>query len=201
VSSDVDDVVLAYPSPIRPVQHVRSTLVLGGLQSIEAGGLIERYRAVAPAELQATIHGAVAGMWLPVATAVAHYVACDQMGVSAETAAQLGRGTFERTKGLLLGTATGLARGAGVTPWTLIPHLQRFWLRGIDGGGIRVLRKGPKEARIDVVGCPLLEARYFRAGLRGLATSLFGLTARTVYVHEQALGDSDTSISLRLQWV
>jgi hypothetical protein len=196
-----DDVVLALPSPIPPVRHVRSTLMLGGLASIKAAGLIEAYDAVSPPAVRDAIQTAVAGMWLPVDIAVAHYVACDRMEVSAESAAKLGRGTFERTKGLLLGTATGLARGVGVNPWTLLPHFQRFWLRGLDGGGVRVLRLGPKDARIDVVECPVFESQYFRYALRGLAMSLLELVCEKCYVHDLPSRDPNTAVAFRAQWV
>jgi hypothetical protein len=113
---------------------------------------------------------------------------------------RLGRGTFTRTKGLLLGAAVGIARGAGVTPWSLIPHLQRFWLRGLDGGGIQAMRVGPKEARIDFVACAVLQSAYFRGALRGLAGSLLELVCSKAYVHEQSHRDGDESVTLRAQW-
>jgi hypothetical protein len=196
-----DEVVLPFPDPIRPMLHVRSTLLLGGMASIDAAGLTNAYAAVAPPEVRSAIKSSVAGMWIPVETAVAHYLACDRMELSSESASTIGRGTFSRTKGLLLGTATGLARGAGVTPWTLMPHLQRFWLRGLDGGGVRAEALGPKEARIDVVGCPLFTSHYFRAAYRGLATSLFELVSQKVYVHEIPRGGMDANMSIRVQWV
>ncbi|MGH7294225.1 MAG: hypothetical protein ACRELB_04805, partial [Polyangiaceae bacterium] len=99
------------------------------------------------------------------------------------------------------GTATGLAKGAGVDPWTLFPHFQRFWLRGLDGGGVRVLRQGPKDARVDVVECPLFESRYFRAATRGLAASLLELVCRKCYVQDLPSREPDTAIAFRAQWV
>jgi hypothetical protein len=196
-----EEVVLPFPQPIKPLLHVRSTLLLGGLQSLRDAGLGHAYDATVPPEVREVIVTSVAGMWLPVATAVAHYLACDRIGVSAESAAQIGRGTFERTKGLLLGTAISLAKSAGATPWTLFPHVQRFWLRGNDGGGLRVFRLGPKEARLDVVGCPIFASRYYRAAFRGLCGSVIGLVSRRVYVHEQPVGDADSAVTMRIQWV
>jgi hypothetical protein len=183
------------------MQHVRSTLLLGGIASISAAGLLDAYAAVAPAKVRTTIQSSVAGMWLPIEIGVAHYAACDQLGISAEAAARIGRGTFERTKGLLLGTAIGLAKRAGVTPWSLVPHLQRFWLRGYDGGAIRATKLGPKEVRLDVLANPLLASRYYRAACRGLATGLLELVCQKAYGHEQTFGDPDTTFSVRLQWV
>jgi hypothetical protein len=196
-----DDVVLAFPNPLAPVRHVRSTLMLGGLASLEAAGFLDAYAAVAPPDVRTTIQTSVAGMWIPIETAVAHYLACDRIGVSSDSAAKLGRGTFARTKGLLLGTAIGIAKTAGVTPWALVPHLQRFVQRGMDGGGVRALKLGPKEVQIDLVACPLLESHYFRGALRGLTTTLLELVCRKAYLHERGVDDPNTAISFRAQWV
>lgn len=194
------EVVLRFPEPIPALRHIRSTLIHGGIASLRAAGMYDAYVAVVPAEVRVEIETSFAGMWIPVETALTHYFACDALGLSQESVARLGRGTFERTKGLLLGTAIGLARTAGVTPWSFLPHLQRFWLRGLDGGGIQAIRVGPKEARLEVVACALLRSQYFRGALRGLVASLFELVSQKVYVHEEALG-AETTLALRVQWV
>jgi hypothetical protein len=196
-----DEIVLPWPEPILPLRRIRSTLIKGGLESLQAAGLGDAYAKVSPPEVQAAIGSAVAGMWLPIELAVTHYLACDQLGLSNDSAAQLGRATFERTKGLLLGAATGMARTAGVTPWTLMPHLQRFWMRGYDGGGVRATKKGPKDVEVDVVGCPPMRSRYYRAAQRGLLTVLFELVCEKAYVHERPFGDAPTSGGMRAQWV
>ncbi len=196
-----DEIVLAFPEPIVPTRHIRSTLLMGGLTSLQAAGFGDAYAAVSPPEVQAAIGAAVAGMWIPIDIAVAHYMACDELGLSNDSAAQLGRATFERTKGLLLGSAIGLARGIGVTPWTLMPHLQRFWLRGWDWGGVRATKRGPKEVDVDIVGCPVMRSRYYRAAQRGLLGVLFELVCEKAYVHERAFGDAPSSGGLRAQWV
>ncbi len=197
----MSEIVLAFPEPIAPTRHVRSTLMQGGIASLKGHGLYDRYVTVVAPAVREEIESAVAGMWIPAATAVAHYLACDHLGLSQESAAQLGRGTFERTKGLLLGTAIGIAKGAGVTPWSLAPHLQRIWLRGLDGSGLQAVKVGPKEMRIDIVACPVLKSQYFRGALRGLAGGLFELFSQKVYVHEAPGGGPETAIALRVQWV
>lgn len=196
-----DEIVLPFPEPIPVLKHVRSTLLIGGVDSLRAAGLAESYTAVAPPDVQSAIAAAVAGMWLPLDLAIAHYRACDALGLSNDSAIQLGRETFARTKGLLLGAATGLARGTGVTPWTLIPHLQRFWMRGNDGGGVRAVKKGPKEVEVHIAGCPLVASRYYRAAFRGLFGELLELVCDKAYVHERAFGDPANSTGMRAQWV
>ncbi len=197
----MSEIVLAFPEPIPPTRHVRSTLMQGGIATLKGNGLYERYVTVVAPAVRAEIEAAVAGMWIPVETALAHYLACDNLGLSAESEAQLGRGTFERTKGLLLGTAIGIAKGAGVTPWSLAPHLQRIWFRGLDGSGVQAVKVGPKEMRVNIVACPLLRSHYFRAALRGLSGGLFELVSQKVYVHEVPGGGPETAIALRVPGV
>jgi hypothetical protein len=67
--------------------HARSTLLLGSVASLRAAGLFEAYEAVAPAEVLAAVGSSVAGMWIPIDVAVAHYIACDGLGLSSESAA------------------------------------------------------------------------------------------------------------------
>lgn len=181
--------------------HERSTLLQSGIATLRGAGLYEAYVAAVAREVRQEIEQAVAGMWIPIETALAHYLACDRLGLSAESGATLGRSTFDKSKGLLLGTAVALARGAGVSPLTLAPHLQRFWLRGFDGGGLQAAQVGPKEMRVDIVASPILRSSYFRAALRGLATALFELVSKKVYVHVDAGQAPDTAIVLRVQWV
>jgi hypothetical protein len=196
-----EEVILPFPEPIRPIRNVRSTLLQGGLASLVEAGFKDAYLAIVAPEVRSVLESAVAGMWIPVETALGHYMACDRLGLSSESIAALGRATFGRTKGLLLGTAVGLAKSVGVTPWTLVPYLQRFWLRGNDGGGVRGVRLGPKELRIDVVANPLFRSRYYRTAYRGIAASLFELVAQKTYAHELRRGKDEEALSLRVQWV
>jgi hypothetical protein len=196
-----DEVLLAFPESIRPIAHVRSTLLLGAIDSLRDAGHGDAYFAALSPSLREAIATMVAGMWIPIDVAHAHYAACDTLGIPGEAATQIGRGTFAHTKGVLLGAAVGLARGVGVNPCTLAPHFQRFWLRGNDGGAIRAILKGPKEMQVDVVECPLLRSRYYRGALRGVFTGVMELVAQKVYMQERRTPHSDTAIAYRVQWV
>ena len=196
-----DDVFVALPVHVAPLRHVRSTLLLGSLATVDNAGYGPAYRQHVPKDALHTIESSVAGMWLPLEVGRAHYLACEELGVSAESAASLGRGTLARTKTLLLGTALAMARNAGVTPWTILSHAQRFWARGCDGGAIGIVQKGPKEALIQLVDCPLLEIRYFRHGLRGLITGIVELVAKKAYLHDERVPRPETSAVYRAQWV
>lgn len=195
-----ETIVLAFPERIVPVRNVRSTVLLGSIEAVRAAGHFDRYvHALEPRERDVLLQ-TVAGVWLPIDAAHAHYRACDALALAPDAQARLGHGTFERVQGTLLGTGVRLARNAGVTPWTVFPYFQRFWSRGYDGGGIRITQLGPKEVTIEVVNCGILGSTYYKNGLRGLVAGMIGLFCSKAYVHELPRPRSDTSITYRAQW-
>ena len=197
-----DSIVLPFPSPIVEARHVRSTVLLSSLAAFRAAGYFERYVQILPIEFHEVILNTVAGVWLPMTVALAHYGACESLGLSADAQAAMGRETFERSKGTLLGTAVRLAQNAGVSPWTVLPHFQRFWMRGYDGGGIRVTQIGPKEAQVDLVAFELLQFVYYRNALGGLISGVLGLFCQRVYVKARRTNPrAAREASFRAQWV
>jgi uncharacterized protein (TIGR02265 family) len=194
-----EDVVLAFPAALRPVKRVRSTLVMASIESIRQRGRFEDYERALPAAHKEALLHVVAATWVPLEAARAHYAACDSLGLSAEQQVLAGRTTFEGARSTLMGTAIGLARGAGVTPWQVLPMLQRMWDRGCDGGGVMVVRTGPKDAHIDLVQCELLAFAHFRTGLRGLVAAILELVCTRAYVTERRPNGA-ASVYYRVQW-
>ena len=193
------DMVLALPAVVRPTHHARSTLILASVATVRGLGRFDDYeRALAPEQKDAIL-GALAGTWLPIEAAQAHYAACDTLGFTAEQQVQAGRATFDAARATLLGTAVRMARGVGVTPWTMLPHLQRFWERGFQGGAVQVERAGPKDAIVTLVECTVLSSPYFRNGLRGLVAALCGLSSTRAYATERRTRRQD-AIEFRAQW-
>lgn len=186
------------PARITPVKHVRSTLIMASIESVRKRGQFAEYeRALAPAHKDALLH-AIAATWLPIEAALAHYAACDALGLSPDQQYQAGRSTFEGSRGTILGTAVRMARGAGITPWNALPLIDRFWARGLDGGAVSVVRVGPKDAHVDVQQCALFVSPYFKNGLRGLFAALIELFCMRAYVTERR--GTANSVSYRLQW-
>lgn len=172
---------------------------MSSIAVVRGSGRFDEYVAQLSPEMREPLLEAVAGTWIPMNVALAHYVACDALAFSTEQAVANGRATFDRTSGTLLGTMIRMAREAGVTPWTVFPHFQRFWERGYDGGGVSVVKTGPKEARIELVQVPLLASRYYRGALRGLVTAVVELFCRRAFLAERA-GPTHSGIALRAQW-
>ena len=192
--------MLAFPAKVPPIRHVRSTVLLGSLGALEKAGHRERWSALLSSEARDALQYAVPGVWMSIELALAHYAACDQLGLSDEDAAQLGASTFSRIKGTLLGTMLRMAQGAAVTPWTVLPHLQRFWNRAYDGAGIRIVKTGPKDAQVDLVQCALADLGYYRPALGGLLRSVIELFAARAYVRERRGRRHAGTATLLVQW-
>jgi len=184
----------------KPVTEVRSTLLISSRQALTAAGYEARYlEALAPAD-RVALADVVAGVWLPVRLAEAHYRACDSLALGPEATLEAGRATGKKMEGIVLGTAVRLMREAGVTPWTVLEQFQRFWTRAFVGGNISVLKLGPKDARVAYAQCSLCDIPYFRAALRGVAQSLLTWSCERIYMTEIPGARRPRSATYRFQW-
>jgi hypothetical protein len=200
MAAEVEDVFLPFPPTLHLARNAKSTVLQGSVAAVRASGHEQDYlRHLAPANQQVLLQ-AVAGTWIPIEVAAAHYEACDAAGFGVDEAFANGRRTFDQTGQVIFGTVLKMAKAAGVTPWTLLEQLQRFWERGYDGGGVQVVRQGPKEARIHIVKCRLFESPYYRAALRGVVTSAMELFCTKVYVTEKAGPRPFGTVTYRQQW-
>jgi hypothetical protein len=194
------EVIVPLPARFEPVRHIRSTLLMSSYASIRDAGYDDAYRAALPTQHHAAIFEALAGTWIPIEIAVAHYDACGALGLSHDAQLALGRVAGEKIHGTILGTAVRMAREAGVTPWTLIPHVQRFWTRAFDGGALLVEKRGPKEAHFEVHKAAHAECFYWRAAFCGLAVGIIELFCRKAYMQETTRKRPPGFASFRLQW-
>ncbi len=192
--------VLARPPLVVAASHARSTLLLGSIASLRDAGQLDEYRAALPAAHREILLSGVAGTWIPIEVAAAHYESCDRLCIPADQQLQNGRSTLDKTRGTIAGTVTRMARETGLTPWGVFPHFQRFWSRAFDGGAVCVAKLGPKEALVEVVGCPLADSLYFRNALRGMILGVTELFCRKAYVSEKAGARPWDSVSYRAQW-
>jgi hypothetical protein len=191
---------LPFPDPLVPARHARSTVLLGSIASIREAGRFDDYAARLPLKHRPLLLEAVAGMWIPIEIARVHYETCESLGLPVDQQVNNGRATFDKTRGIFLGTMLRMARESGVTPWTITLYFQRFWERGYDGGGISVTKLGPKEARLDVVEVSLCDCRYYRNALRGLTAGVLELFCTKAYVTERPGLRAPASVSFRIQW-
>ena len=184
------------------VTAVRGTMLVSSVGTIRELGLYERYYACLPEAMREQVLYTLAMSWSPIEVAIAHYEACDRMGLRDEEIAEIGARVSGRFANTFLGTLLGSARGAGVdAPWLGLRAQPRSWDRMFMGGGARIERVGPKDVIGTFTGTPLARIRYYRQSFcgyyRGLA-KLFGHQA-----HVKVIGDRGDRDTLRVSgsWV
>jgi hypothetical protein len=198
-----EETLVPLPAPraqIASATRFRSTWIVSSLDALREAGHFDRYLIKLGFENRDAILETVAGAWLPMATARAHYDACDRLGLTSEQQLAMGRAVGKRTQASIMSTVVKAARGIGITPWAILPQMPRLWMRGVDGGSAAAIhRLGPKEARVEFVACELLDVQYFRNAIRGVLLGSSTLFCERGYVHElpqRRAGD----VAFRLQW-
>ena len=186
---------------MKPATHWRSTWIVSSIQALRERGHFARYESLLSRTHRTEVLFTVAGVWLPMRVARAHYLACDALGLSRQENSEIGAACGERAHKSLLSTGARLARTAGVTPWTIVPFMQRLWERGTDGGGGAVYRVGPKESVVEMVGCELFDIPYFRVGYAAVLLGLVKLFCERAYVHDVTRTGAQGECALRFQWV
>jgi len=195
------DIILPLPATFGPVKRVRSTLLISSCAALRERGSLPAYLAALPPEYHAPIVEAVAGVWIPIEVAQAHYNACGTLGLTQDVQVVMGRQVGARMHGTLLGTVVRMAKEAGVSPWTVLPQFQRFWMRAFDGGAFYAEKLGPKEVHLEVQKVPLVDCTYFRVGLSGLIMGVLDLFCQKSYVQERgARKRTPGSAIFRVQW-
>lgn len=199
-----DEEFLPFPAPVATlgvVSAVRSTLVTSSIMSLQQRGLDTQYVRLLVGPHREAILTAVAGVWLPVEAAVAHYEACDRLGLDAATRAALGMEVGERVNGTFLGVLARMARGMGATPWAALAQSAKLYGRLFCGGGIAVYRHGPKDAGVQIIGNPLCDIDYFRVGVGGVYQAALRLFCRRAHASVSAGRWQPRSLGLRIAWV
>jgi hypothetical protein len=184
------------------VTHVRSTLLIASTRTLKRHGHYERYRTfLAPAD-HATIVSSAAGMWLPIGVGIAHYRACDALDLPLDEQLEIGGEVVHSLQKTFIGMVVKAASaGAGITPIAGVKKFATVFSRSFKGGGVRVVRLGPKDVRVEFVGLPLSAIRYFRIAYRGFIQAGFEFFARRVVAAELGKYLSETTLAYRVAWV
>jgi hypothetical protein len=195
------EVIAPFPRSLPAVRHVRSTILVASVDNLRHLGYFDAYLPHLPEQHRPVVLESVAAMWVPIDAAHAHYAAIDALALPPSVQVSMGRRAMDRVGRTLLGTSLSVAKQVGATPWTILPHVQRFWDRGYDGGGLAVAKLGPKEARIDVAEFSLCTTEFYRHALMGWVASLTELFCSKAYVHAKGAPHGPHSFSVRVQWV
>jgi hypothetical protein len=195
---------LPFPAPTKAqvplATQFRSTWLTSSLRALREHRRFDEYMALLPPHHRPAVTDSVAGVWLPIEVAMAHYDACDALHFSPAELFAIGREVHTTAQASVLGTLTKLAVGAGATPWTAMGQYQRLWDRVWVGGGVGVFKLGPKEARVEIVGWPCSRYTYIRHAMRGVMAGMLELFCTKAYVSEVPRLCTSTTLAFRCAW-
>jgi hypothetical protein len=198
------ETLVDFPSPraaLLPCTSVRSTLTGSSILALRERGHFEKWKALVDPAARETLLFTPAGVWLPVATAMAHYDACERLGLSQDDVLGMGNAVARLTQQSVLSLALRLANESGTTPWTTLAYCPRLWARLYQGSAVGIWKVGPKDAELHVLGNPLAKFAYWRTALGGIVHSLVSPFAGKAYVREVRVRDApDHPVLYRIAW-
>ncbi len=174
--------------------------MVASIENVRRSGRFEEYLRGVPTVHHAELFHSTAGLWISIDAALAHYMGVDRLDILPDEHIAMGRRSAERVGATFLGRAIRLSTEAGLTPWSFLPHLNRFWRRGYDGGGIAIAKLGPKEALIDLVGMVLCQSTFFRGVLLGYVATFTEVFCKKAYAQDSGSPHGSGSMRVRVQW-
>jgi hypothetical protein len=199
-----DEVIVRLPAPrerIALAREVRSTLICAALRALDSRGLTAAYYDALDPRVAPSILSLTAGLWVPVELAVAHYAACDRLGLDPAVIEEIGSDVGKRIQKSVISVLVRLSREAGATPWSVFAHVPRLNELTWRGGAIEVTKHGPKDARLEWVGQPCAAIGYYRTSFCGFVRGVLELFCRRCYVHVISNRCGSTTLSVRIAWV
>ena len=178
----------------------RSTWLTSSIRAIKERGRWDEYLTHLPREHHRAVTDSVAGTWLPVSIAVAHYEACDHLAFPQQELVAIGREVHTYAQASVLSMLVKMTKGAGVTPWAAFSQFNRLWDRVWIGGGVAVYRIGPKEARMEIVGWPCSRSNYIRHAMRGVTVGMLEMFCTKAYVKDLPRYCTATTLGYRCAW-
>lgn len=180
----------------------RSTWITASQGTLRSRGLRERYEALVAPEHRDVLLNIIAGEWLPMAVARAHYTACDRLGLRTDELLEIGSEATRKANKTHIAFVARMAQVAGATPWTMLAQTPRIIARSFRGGGaIAVARLGPKDARLEIVGFPVAGLRYLRVTMRTIVGGMVELFCERAYVKDIAALCDERVLAMHISWV
>jgi hypothetical protein len=198
------EVVLPFPGPpekLGVATRIRTTLLVSSLQSLRRRGSLDDYMRLLPEEHHMTITSMIAGQWLPMAVGLAHYDACQALGISQPEVVAIGREVGDKIHGTFLATMVRMAGQVGATPWTGLSFVGRLFDRLFQGGGgVTVIKLAPKDARVQFLGMPVARVPYYRVAMTGVFEVGLDLFCKKAYVTDVPKEATATCAVLHVAW-
>jgi hypothetical protein len=178
----------------------RSAWLTSSLRVLRRRKLAARYFDALSDDHHDDVREATLNGWLSIDVAMAHYAACDALGLPEDEQMSIGHEVAMHAHRKSHALALRKAGQAAITPWTAFALQRRLWLRFWRGGDIATFKDGPNNARIEIVGWPCSRFPYVRQAMRGV---LLGQTTLLCASANIELIDSlctPTTLGYRATW-
>jgi hypothetical protein len=195
------EIIVAHDPSAGPVTAVRNVVLQASLSELRAHGCYERYAQLVAPELLEQLNTNIAPAWIPVDVALAHYAACDSLGLSADELDALGQGVGDRVQETVLVSSAKKERAEGVDLWKFEAQLHRMWPRVFQGGSVQVVKLGPRLKLIEERGFRLTQYQYFRqAHLAAIRASHSALGASIALLKVDSYNAARDEVVVRVAW-
>lgn len=194
--------ILVPHDPARgPLSAVRRMLVHSSIAGLQADGLYELYSSLVPASSLAEIHALIGPGWMPVDLALAHYTACDRLGLSEKQILSYGmRAGDEMGNALLLANNQPSVPGAE-SVWAKILAFSRMGRRIHEGSSAQYVKLGENALLIEHRGNPMFSISYYRTAHLGFLRNTFNrVSIQVTDLKLSPYRSSDAHIEARISW-
>jgi hypothetical protein len=196
------EVIIPHDAAAGPVTTVRNVVVQFSIAQLKEHGLYERYaQAISPRVLEELLSHLAPG-WIPVELVLAHYDACEKLGLSTEELTKLGARTGDRLQETSLVSVAKKVRSPDFDLWSAVGALYRMWARLYQGGSVQIVRLAPKIKVLEQRGFPMNRYAYFRqAQLGAVSSSYTALGARVSSLQLTSYDADKGEAVMRLTWL
>ncbi len=202
--SSPERIILDYLSPYGPsVTHMRGTVISGALSNLKGAGFYDRYVGLLPSRYRETVIYGLASSWVTIDAVIAHYAACDELGLSERELEHLGSMMANRIANTFLAGPIRKSRAFGVEAfrWAM-SHVSVLHERIYKGGVCAVIETGPKDLIHEVHGFPFAQSRYFRRSYASYCRALAALFCKVAFVKPvRARAPLPDRIAIAYSWV
>jgi hypothetical protein len=202
-SAEAREIVIPFATAVvPPLSAVRNVLIQASFAELKAYGHYERYaKLIASDALEQLLALAIAPSWIPIRLALAHYEACERLQLSESQFSALGKSVGDRLQEVVLISSAKKAEPKGYDLWQGVGALHRMWPRVYQGGGVQVVKIGPKAMLYEARGFSLNRFDYYRQGhvsaLHATHSALGAHVTSVRVVHYNAANDDMTT---RIDW-
>jgi len=162
---------------------VRGVVVLAGWKALRARGLFERYSAIVKPEVLLALTTTTANDWIAMDVVDAHEQAFDQLDLSRDDARAIGAEMSRTLNGVLYSTLAN-----------------KTWARFYRGGAVAVLKRGPRDACVEVWGDVLTPYALHREAFGGALLHVVASYCEKPTMNELRDARASTMFSFLVRW-